>query len=146
MPIENNSLNSSKKFPLVIRVVSSSFKSLANVWLSFILSFLLLSWAYITDSLSGKSLFVEKVSGVVVVLGLLLTIKHNFLKNTESPLNYIQNINESLSWSSLKFETDPMYYEQAKKVAYDETTGFLLTISGTLLNCFGSFIPLLNIK
>ena len=78
---------------------------------------------------------------MVAIFGLLLTIKHNFLENTKSPLNYIHSINGTGALNSLEFETNIKYYKEAKKVAYEETWGFVLTILGTLVNCFGGFIP-----
>lgn len=133
------------EFPFMIRAVNKIFKIASNRYISCSLSLILLSVAYLLDCYNKQPLFIEKFSAFVVIFGILLTIKHNFIKNTDNPKDYILNHNGGGLIIDQKIETDIKYYDEAKSAAYDEVVGFIFIIIGTLLNVFGSFIPLINL-
>ena len=76
--------------------------------------------------------------GLVIVFGFLLTIKHNFIADTESLKNAIEKHFRMGKTSSVDMEEDPIFVNPTIRAIKDEYLGIFLVVIGTILSSYGS--------
>lgn len=134
-----------EKLPLRLRVLSALFGIFSGRMTVLVLSFGGLIAAYLVDSVQGKPMFFPSYAGIVTALGLILTIKHNYLKNIESLRSLVSSSYQEMQCSS-SIEVVEKNQDYLKRLVYkasDEGLGLLLILIGTFLSAFGSHLPLL---
>ena len=95
--------------------------------------------------MNGAQLSLINASGsVIIVFGILLTIKHNFLHDTKSLKSAITKHFNMGNWGGLDIELKPEYVNPTVEAVWDEYAGIILLILGTLLNAYGNYIPVLK--
>lgn len=110
------------------------------------ISTLLISYGF--DVYFGEPNYFSRCSGILTVLGLVLTIKHSYLSN-------IRDLNSLISSSFKEAECTPSAKEMAEnpdtmRILYsratDEGLGLILIVVGTLFAVVGPSIPLVSIS
>ncbi|MGL4734318.1 MAG: hypothetical protein ACRCWB_04345 [Enterovibrio sp.] len=136
--------------PLHLKTIKFVFGGLVvNRWAALMVSFGLVAVGYAADVYYQKIFFLTAMSSVVTFIGLILTIKNHYLKN----LNRVSNIAEGYDGGECQCSApvdemiqDPSYRNDVLHRATDEGLGLVIILAGTLLNAFGSFIPLINLQ
>lgn len=132
--------------PLLWKVIYILFSCVSNRYVCLWVSCFLLFTGYILDSFASKSFYLTSFSSVMVFLGLVLTIKNNYLKNLTSVVKMASALDGSesvMGGTTADFLKDEMYRNTVIKRANDEGIGIIIILVGTLFNAFGSLIPLL---
>ena len=112
-----------------------------------LLSLLITSISYWFACYYQETTFITGSGTLITILGLLLTIKHGLLSsilNFRDTYNRYYGITHGLQLTG----EDHLEPETANPVVVairEEYVGILLTISGSLLNGFGTLIPLLSL-
>ncbi|ENG6090466.1 TPA: hypothetical protein ACMDVJ_004344 [Vibrio parahaemolyticus] len=135
------------KIPFHLRLLKNIFRLFSNRIVTVLLSIILLVFGYIIDGLNGEYAYFISNASVVTAFGLILTIKHNYLSN-------IQNVNTLVESDYHEAECGPSASEMAVDHTYvnsliskatDEGTGLVLILIGTLVNAYGSNVPLVSL-
>jgi len=132
-----------KKMPNIF-LNNRVFSFLLNRFFLAILSLIIFFISYIFV-MNGAQLSLINASGsVIIVFGILLTIKHNFLHDTKSLKSAITKHFNMGNWGGLDIELKPEYVNPTVEAVWDEYAGIILLILGTLLNAYGNYIPVLK--
>lgn len=135
------------KIPFYLRLLKHIFCLFSNRIVTLILSIALLFLGYVVDGLNGEYALFTAHASIVTALGLILTIKHHYLSN-------IQNVGTLVASDYQDSECGPPASEMASNKRYvesliskatDEGIGLVLILIGTLLNAYGSNIPLISL-
>jgi hypothetical protein len=132
-------------FSFYIRTLSFVLSVFATKTAAVSWSIFILTCFYIFDSYHQKIILLPGSGALIIVFGLILTIKHNYLINIESVTALIAKQNSLLKFSSLGWETDPKNIEKAKTAASDEGTGLVIIIVGSLIGALAPIIPLISL-
>ncbi|WP_136800031.1 hypothetical protein [Desulfosediminicola ganghwensis] len=97
---------------------------------------------YCFDSASGKSFYLEKLGIIFPIIGLLMTIKHRFVKNGKTFKDYNRSYSGVGTFD--EYYLSKSQAEKVKGIAKEETTGFWIIILGTILGLFAQYIPLIT--
>ena len=120
------------------------FSFLLNRFVLTILSLIIFFISYIFV-MGGAQLGLINASGsVIIVFGILLTIKHNFLHDTKSLKSAITKHFNMGNMGDLDIEIKPEYVNPTVEAVWDEYAGIILLILGTLLNAYGNYIPVVK--
>lgn len=120
------------------------FSFLLNRFVLAILSLIIFFISYIFV-MGGAQLGLINASGsVIIVFGILLTIKHNFLHDTKSLKSAITKHFNMGNMGDLDIEIKPEYVNPTVEAVWDEYAGIILLILGTLLNAYGNYIPVVK--
>ncbi|ELY3410711.1 hypothetical protein CYQ90_23420 [Vibrio parahaemolyticus] len=84
-------------------------------------------------------------SGATVsAVGLLLTLKHNFISVAQSPHDAVAKHHQMGRMSKTNIMENPAYVNPAIIALKDEYVGIILVLLGGLVSGYGGFIPLLG--
>ena len=117
----------------------------AHVERVFWIAFFLILISYFVDSYFKSSSYLPIAGSIISVLGLILTIKHSFLKNLESTIKLALSKSTTAYASPTDEEKikNKEYRQQLYNLAIDEGSGVLFVIIGTLVNTLGPKVPLI---
>jgi hypothetical protein len=142
-------MNDEITVPFHLKIISFTFGLITDWRVAVTTSFLLIFFGYIIDIYCQKIFYLTAMSSVVTFIGLILTIKNHYLKN----LNSVHDIATGYDGDSCGFGDDmnnylknQSYRSDVIRRATDEGLGLIIILSGTLLNAFGSLIPLMDLS
>jgi len=133
------------KFSLYIRVLSLVLSVFATKVTAVSWSIFIFVCFYIFDSYHQKTILFPGSETLIIVIGLILTIKHNYLINIESVASLIAKQNSLFKFASNGWEKDPKNIEKAKTAASDEGTGLVIIIAGSIISALAPLIPLVSL-
>jgi hypothetical protein len=103
--------------------------------------------SYILSSYNESHTFITGSGSVVSIIGLLLTLKHNFISEASEPKVACFKFHHKMgSFNSIHQMKDPEYVNPVISAIRDEYLGILMVIIGGLVSGYGSFIPIINIR
>ncbi|WP_224215335.1 hypothetical protein [Vibrio metschnikovii] len=84
-------------------------------------------------------------SGAIMsAVGLLLTLKHNFISVAQSPYQAVVKHHQTFRLSSRNMMENPTFVNPAIIALKDEYIGIILVLLGGLVSGYGGFLPLLE--
>jgi len=117
----------------------------AHVERVFWIAIFLVFASHFVDSYFKSSSYLPIAGSIISVLGLVLTIKHSFLKNLETTRQLARS--KYISPSARKTLDEQLQDRDFRyalyKCAIDEGSGVLFVIIGTLVNTLGPKVPLI---
>lgn len=133
------------QFSLYIRTLGFLLSILATKTAAISLSILIFFCFYIYDSYHQQTTLLPGSGAIIIVFGLILTIKHSYLSNIRNIAELIAKQNALLNLASAGWEKDPENVEKAQTAASDEGTGLVIIILGSIISAIAPLIPLINL-
>ena len=133
------------QFSPFVQCIGVLFSKIANKTAAIIYSILIFCMLYIHDSYCQQTTLLPGSGTIIIVFGLILTIKHSYLSNIKNVSELIAKQNAFLRLPSQGWEKDPDKVEKAKIAASDEGTGLVIIILGSIISAFAPLIPLINL-
>lgn len=131
-----------ERLPVVVTTTNKIFSIISNQIIVWLFALLSVPICYLLDSYWQESQLLPEVGAVLTILGLLLTIKHRFVKDGTTFKAYHDSY-----FGIGRFAETHITDQDAKKIksiAIQEASGFWLIIIGTLINVFSDRLPLLD--
>lgn len=134
------------EFPFSIKSIRYVLWPFANKERAVWLALLILLTSYIYSCYISSPSPLTSSSSLLIVIGLILTIKNSYLIHLQSVEKWVQHKANEVQASSAEEQlknavSRDIYFSQA----LDEGVGVVLVITGTILNAFGSAIPLISL-
>jgi hypothetical protein len=109
-----------------------------------LVSLVILYYSYFYGSVLETPALFSGSGSLVSAVGLLLTLKNNFISIAQSPHKAVAKHHDMGAFGSVNMMTDPRYVNPAVIALKDEYVGIILVLSGGLVSGYGSFVPLLG--
>lgn len=122
---------------------SKVFNKITNFYLSFIMIIVSPFLGYIIDSYYSESIYFEKSGSLLVFLGFLLTIKHRIIQSLYNYDSYHDEMENTFKIGSV-YDLEKNH-KKIIQIAREEVLGLWSILIGSLINLFGSFLPLINL-
>ncbi|EGR3967666.1 hypothetical protein DDN11_18890, partial [Vibrio cholerae] len=109
-----------------------------------LLSVVILYYSYFYASLLELPSIFSSSGSIVSAIGLLLTLKHNFLSSVKNPEEAVAKHNQYGRTTSIFMMKMPSVVNPTIIALKDEYVGILLVLLGGITNGYGGFLPLLG--
>ncbi len=109
-----------------------------------LLSVVILYYSYFYASLLELPSIFSSSGSIVSAIGLLLTLKHNFLSSMKNPKEAVSKHNQYSRFGSAHMMEIPGVVNPTIIALKDEYVGILLVLLGGITNGYGGFLPLLG--
>ncbi|HHT0062925.1 TPA: hypothetical protein ACTXAJ_005879 [Raoultella planticola] len=142
-------MNDKITVPFNLKIIGFIFGLVTDRRVAVATSFLLIILGYVIDIYYQKIFYLTSLSSVVAFIGLILTIKNHYLKNLKSVHDIATGYDGGecqASKSMTEYLKNKSYRDNVLSRATDEGLGLIIILSGTLLNAFGSLIPLVDLS
>src|SRR5690606_2340006 len=133
------------QFSLYIRILGLLLSLFATRTAAISCSIIIFLCFYIFDSYHQQTILLPGSGTLIIVLGLILTIKHSYLSNIKSVAELIAKQNALFRFANAGWEKDLKNIEKAKIAASDEGTGLVVIILGSIVSAIAPLIPLINL-
>ncbi|EPC8671145.1 hypothetical protein ACR3BM_002254 [Vibrio vulnificus] len=108
------------------------------------LSIVILYYSYFYASIFELSAIFSSSGSIVSAIGLLLTLKHNFLSCMTNPEEAVMKHNQYFRFAHDQMMEMPNVVNPTIIALKDEYVGVVLVLLGGIVNGYGSFLPLLG--
>jgi hypothetical protein len=108
-----------------------------------LLSIVLAYYSYFYASMYQNSAVFTSSGSIISAIGLLLTLKHNFLAIAQNAQAAVIKHHQIMRFASQGMMEDPEYVNPAIIALKDEYTGVILVLIGGFISGYGGFVPLI---
>jgi len=124
-------------------LVHKSIKWVVDKDNAVLISLVIVYYSYFYASLLKLPSIVSSSGALISAIGLLLTLKHNFLSSVEKPPEAVAKHHNIGNLGSTNMMQNPTYVNPAIIAIKDEYVGILLVLIGGFISGYGGFVPLL---
>ncbi|MGF1841588.1 hypothetical protein L4C39_00060 [Vibrio clamense] len=104
-------------------------------------SIIIFYYSHFYASVLGMPSLFSSSGAIVSAVGLLLTLKHNFISIAQSPYAAVVKHHQMGSFASVNMMEDPKYVNPAVIALKDEYVGIILVLLGGVVSGYGGFVP-----